>query len=235
MDEFIQRRKLSAEIKDRLLAMIRNGSLHPGDRLPSERELMARYGVGRPAVREAMQSLESDGLIEIHHGERARIVKPDERDIISRIGETALHLLQTSPEALAHLREARMLFEVGMVRTAARRATEENIQRLEDILHRQRDANENSGAFVAADMEFHSAIASISGNPIILAVSESMLLWLFRFRGDMLRVKGAEKITLTEHKKILDAIGAHDEAGAAKAMTNHLSRSSQRYRALLSA
>ncbi len=235
MDEFIQRRKLSTEIKDRLLAMIREGGLHPGDRLPSERELMARYGVGRPAVREAMQSLERDGLIEIHHGERARIVKPDERDIIGRIGETALHLLKSSPAALEHLREARMMFEVGMVRTAAKRATKQDLGRLEDLLRRQRDADENSGAFVAADMEFHSAIASISGNPIIVAVSESMLQWLFRFREDMLRVKGAERITLTEHKKILDAIGAHDEAGAVKAMTNHLSRSNQRYRALLSA
>jgi DNA-binding FadR family transcriptional regulator len=235
MQELIQRRKLSAEIKDRLLAMIREGGLRPGDRLPSERELMGRYGVGRPAVREAMQSLESDGLIEINHGERAMVVKPDERDIISRIGETALHLLQTSPEALGHLREARLLFEVGMVRTAARKASEEEISRLEEILRRQRTSYTDPAGFVAADMAFHSAIATVSGNPIIVAVSESMLQWLFRFRSDMLRVKGAERITLVEHRRILDAIRAHDEDAATKAMTEHLSRSNARYSALLSA
>lgn len=230
--ELIQRRKLSTEVRERLLSLIHNGDLRPGDRLPSERELMTRYGVGRPAVREAMQSLESDGLIEINHGERARVALISARDMIGRVGQTALHLLQTSPQTLEHLKQARLMFEVGMVRVAARKASPEDITNLEELLRKQKLVESDAKEFVQTDMEFHTAIATISGNPIIAAVSESMLEWLFTFRRDMLRVEGAEKITLSEHRRILKAIRAHDEDAAAQAMTDHLTRSSQRYRAL---
>ena len=56
-DQPIQRRKISHEVMDRLLQRIRNGEWGPGDQLPSERELMETYGVGRPAIREAQQDL----------------------------------------------------------------------------------------------------------------------------------------------------------------------------------
>jgi DNA-binding FadR family transcriptional regulator len=231
-NEPIQRRKLSSEVRDRLLAWLASGELQPGDRLPSERELMARFSVGRPAIREALQSLESAGLIEISHGERARVAEVDARAVISQIGDTARQLLKTDAAALQELREARLMFEAGMVRSAARRAKPEDVARLGAILATQREAVGNVSDFVRADMAFHKAIAEISGNRICVAVSEAMLDWLFEFRREMLRVPGAEKITLSEHKRILDRIRAHDEEGAVKAMTDHLTRSNKRYRAL---
>ena len=60
------------QLKDRVIAMMLDGVLKPGDALPSERALMDSLKVGRPAIREAMQSLEQTGLIQIRHGERAR-------------------------------------------------------------------------------------------------------------------------------------------------------------------
>jgi DNA-binding FadR family transcriptional regulator len=231
-DEPIQRRKLSAEVRERLLAWLSGGEIQPGDRLPSERELMARFGVGRPAIREALQSLESAGLIEISHGERARVAAVDAHAVIAKIGDSAKQLLKTDADALSDLREARVMFEAGMVRTAARRAKPADIARLEAILATMRETAGKAPDFVRADMAFHKAIAAISGNRICVAVSEAMLDWLFEFRRDMLRVPGAEKITLAEHKKILNRVRAHDEAGAVKAMTDHLTRADKRYRAL---
>src|SRR5947208_749560 len=72
MAEIIQRRKLYQEVVDRLMERIRSGEIAPGAQLPSERELMEIYGVGRPAIREALQTLERSGIVEIVHGERAR-------------------------------------------------------------------------------------------------------------------------------------------------------------------
>ena len=230
--EPIVRRKLSDEVRERLLAMIRSGELRPGDRLPSERQLMNRFQVGRPAVREAMQALGSAGLIEIHHGERARVALPNTRGMFDRIGETALHLLQSSPQTLEHLKEARILFEVGMVRIAARKAAADDIGRLREAFERQRSVAGDPAAFVKADMAFHTAIASIGGNPICVVLSEAMLEWLFNFRRDLLRVPGSENITLAEHQRLFDAIAAHDEEGAVKAMTDHLTRASELYRIL---
>src|SRR5450432_1263284 len=101
--EPIIRRKLSDEVFDRLVRVIESGELAPDAQLPSERELMTRFGVGRPAVREAMQALEQIGLIAISHGERARVTRPTAGDMFLLIDHTARHLLSTSPQSLEHL------------------------------------------------------------------------------------------------------------------------------------
>lgn len=228
----IVRRKLADEVRDRLLIMIRSGELRPGDRLPSERDLMDRFAVGRPAVREALQSLDSAGLIEINHGERARIAVPDTRTMVDRMGQTMLHLLQTSPTTLEHLKEARIMFEVGMVKMAAQSATSADIQRLTLALERQRSYSGDAAQFVKADMAFHTAIASISGNSVCVVLSEAMLDWLFNFRQELLRMPGSELITLAEHQRLLDAIAQHNAEEAERAMVDHLTRANERYRIL---
>jgi DNA-binding FadR family transcriptional regulator len=228
----IIRRKLSDEIRERLLGMIRSGELHPGDRLPSERELMAKYGVGRPAIREAMQSLQNVGLIEISHGERAKVAQLSTRNMLNQLGDSALHLLQTSPESVVQLREARLMFEVGMVRLAAQKATKEDISRLRESLVEQQEKLDDIPAFIRADMAFHSTIASISGNPFIEALSAAMLDWLFNYQREILRAPSAERLSLSEHKRIAEHIEKRDPDGAAKAMRDHLARSDVRYRAL---
>jgi len=228
----IIRRKLADEVRDQLLTMIRGGEFQPGDQLPSERSLMEQFGVGRPAVREALQSLGSAGLIEINHGERARIAIPDTARMFDRIGQTMLHLLQTSPKTLEDLKDSRVLFEVGMTKRAAISATAEDIQSLEKIVEKQQAAVADSAEFVAHDMSFHTAIASIGRNSVCKMLSEAMLDWLFHFRRDLLRIPGSEIITMAEHRRIVQAIAAHDVEEAEKAMTDHLTRSDQRYRIL---
>jgi DNA-binding FadR family transcriptional regulator len=228
----IVRRKLSDEVRERLLSMIRSGEFQPGDRLPSERELMDQFGVGRPAIREALQSLGTAGLIEINHGERTRIVVPDTRNVLERMGETIQHLLQTSPTTLEQLREARMWFELGMIRTAAQTATPEDVTKLDQALDRQRKARHNIPEFIKADMAFHTAIAAVSRNTICVLLSEAMLEWLFRFRRDMVRVPGSEDIALAEHEQLVRAIAAHDVVAAETAMTEHMMRANERYKVL---
>ena len=230
--QLIVRRKLADEVRDRLLALIRGGELRPGDRLPSERDLMERFGVGRPAVREALQSLGSAGLVEINHGERARIAIPDTRGMFERIGDTMLHLLQTSPKTLEDLKAARIWFEVGMVKAAAQNASAEDVETLERAVERQRAVIEDVGEFVRGDMAFHTAIAAISGNTVCVILSEAMLDWLFQFRRDLLRLPGSEFITLAEHQRLVAAIRAHDIVDAERAMMEHLTRANERYRIL---
>ena len=136
----IQKRKLSDEVRDRLLDMIRGGTLSPGDALPSERELMDSLGVGRPAIREALQALEHSGLIEIRHGERARVAAPSIGRMMEQMGETMKHVLSHSPASLEHLKEARITFEREMVRIAAKRAKSADIAQLERTLAEQKAA-----------------------------------------------------------------------------------------------
>lgn len=225
----IARRKLGEQVLEQLLHMIESGAVKPGDALPSERDLMAAYGVGRPAVREALQALQSRGLVAISHGERARVVGLTPESMFGQIERSARHLLSTSPQTLEHLKEARLMFEGSMVRLAAAKATPGDIAELRELLAKQEASRKDSVAFLEADMAFHAAIAAVSGNPLFAAVSRAMLRWLADFHRELVRIPGAEAVTLSEHHEILKQIEAHSPEAAAIAMANHLTRVSSLY------
>lgn len=224
----IVRLKLSEQVLERLRAMIISGELKPGDKVPSERALMERFGVGRPAVREALQSLDTQGLITITHGERSRVNELSAKSVISQSDGVARLLLEAAPANLEHLKEARRMFEMGIVRAAAEKAGPEHVQRLREILGNQREHLPNDGesrAFVEADMRFHTAIAEILGNPVIAAASAAMLGWLRDYHSSLLQWSGKEQVTLAEHERIIQAIAANDADRAVEEMKSHLDRS----------
>jgi DNA-binding FadR family transcriptional regulator len=232
MSEIIQRRKLYHEVLDRLMERIRSGEIPPGGHLPSERELMEQYGVGRPAVREALQAMERSGIVEIAHGERARVVVPTAEQLIGQIAGGAAHLLRMQPDMLRHLKEARVFLETGTARMAAERATEEQIARLQLRIAQHRASMVNLEEFIERDMAFHREIADISGNPIFPSIVESMFRWAREYYQTMVRAPGAEELTLSEHQRIVDAIARHDGDAAAEAMRAHLDRANELYRQL---
>ena len=230
--EPIRKRKLSEKVLERLVRMIERGELKPGDHTPSERELMDRFQVGRTSVREAMQSLANMGLITINHGERAQVAALTPQSIIEQIYRPAKYLLATSPQILAYLREARALFEAGIVREATAKASPEGVEALGKLVQAMKDNLENNEAFIRADMEFHKTLAQIGGNPFFTVVSEAMMDWLADFRKDMVHATGLEKLTLAEHEQILSRIESVDPDGAAGAMSNHIKRTNELYRRL---
>lgn len=227
--ERIIRRKLSDEVLERLLRLISEGNLRPGDAMPSERELMERFGVGRPAIREAMQSLANMGLVSISHGERARVRELTAQSIIRQVDLSAHLMLQRSSDSLEQLKQARLFFERGMAREAARKARPEDVAKLRAIVEEQRRALGKADAFMAADTRLHTAIAAISGNPIFVSVSEAMLGWLRAYHTELLIWSGKENHTLAEHGEIIDAIEKGDADAAETAMVKHLERSSGLY------
>jgi len=233
MAEAIQKRKLYQEVLDRLMVRIRSGALLPGAHLPSERELMDEYGVGRPAVREALQSLERSGIVEIAHGERARVVVPTADRLVAQVAGGAMHLLRSQPGSLEHLKDARLFLECGTARIAAERATEAQVAQLRLAVAQQRAAADNIDLFIERDMAFHREIASIGGNPIFPAIVEALFRWAGEYYQSMVRAPGAEALTLAEHSRIVDAIEAKDPEAAAQAMHAHLSRANALYQQLI--
>lgn len=226
----IQRRKLFQEVLDRLIERIRSGEFRPGDQLPSERELMTTYGVGRPAVREALQALERDGIVSISHGERARVVTPTPTTLIEQIASSAQHLLTVEPGTLDHLKDARLFLETGLARLAAVKVTPEAVAALRQRLEAHVEARHRLAEFLPRDMEFHRQIAAMTGNPIFPAIIEAMFGWLGAFYVDMVSVPGAEDLTIAEHQRIFEAIAAGDADEAAAAMHDHIARANELYR-----
>lgn len=226
----IRRRKLSDEVLERLLTRIRSDHFKVGDQLPPERELMREYEVGRPAVREALQQLASMGMITITHGERARVTQVTVHSMINQFDKTARFLLSASGDNIDHLKEARLFVETGLTRLAAEKATDDDIRTLERIID-EMVSSAGTPQFIDNDVAFHNAIADISGNPIFAATSRAMLHWLKDYHVGIVSFKGAEDVSVSEHRKITEQIARHDAEGAAQAMRDHLTRASALYRA----
>ncbi len=225
-----RRQKLSEEVRRQLLDLISSGTVGLGQQLPSERELMESLGVGRPAIREAMQSLETIGLIEIRHGGRARVAEPSVGRMVDQVSETMKHLLVHSPASLENLKEARATFEREMARTAARRRSEADLERLVEIISEQTEAAADPPRFRTLDGRFHREIAAINGNPIFTALIDALFRWLNDFHVDLVSVPGLEQLTLAEHGEILAAITRGDFDAAGMAMGDHLMRANDLYR-----
>ena len=224
----IVRMKLADQVLERLRGMI-GTDLRPGDPLPSERDLMERFGVGRPAIREALQTLHTRGLITIVHGERSRVNHLSPGLAAEQMNEIVGLLLSREPAHLDHLKQARRLFEAGIVRIAAERAEARDVAELRDLIDEQRGNAGDARAFVETDMRFHARIAAISGNPIVATVCEAMLRWLAEYHHALVRWSGKEEVTLAEHERIAGLIEAHDTDGAVAAMQAHLDRSETLY------
>jgi DNA-binding FadR family transcriptional regulator len=193
---------------------------------------MEIYGVGRPAVREALQTLERSGIVEIAHGERARVVVPTADRLLEQVASGAMHLLRTHPDMLEHVKHARLFLETGTARMAAERATEEDIARLQASIAEHRASMVDLEEFIERDMAFHREIASISGNPIFPSIVEALFRWAGEYYRPMVRAPGAEELTLSEHQRIVDAIAKNDGNAAADAMSAHLTRANDLYRTL---
>lgn len=229
VSDHIVRRKLSDAVFDRLKSLITSGELQAGDAMPSERDLMERFGVGRPAIREAMQQLSNMGLLTISHGERAKVRQPTAKSIFHQLDAAAGVMLSSSPTSLEQLKQARRFFELGMVRQAAVKATLAEIAVLRETLELQRANLGDADAFITADMRLHTQIAAITGNPLFEAVSEAMLGWLKRYRTDMLIWTGKENLTLAEHQEIIQCVASGDPDAAERSMIKHLDRSAALY------
>ena len=228
-DEPIKKRKLSDEVLERLLLLFEAGKIRPHDEMPSERELMERFHVGRPAVREALQSLERLGLIAIRHGERAKALEPTGDGIFDQIDFAARQLLANSAENVEFLKEARQLLEAGIAKLAVERAIPADFRTLETHLNSMRKNKGNREEFLKADQEFHLALAKMTRNPIMLAAMRAVFKWLTRHRSELLGVPGLEDLTLQEHEAIFRSIVSRDPEAAAKHVSDHILRVNDLY------
>lgn len=225
----ITRQKLSEQVFDRLWEMIVSGDLSPGDTIPAERKLMEKFGVGRPAVREALQMLENKGVITISHGESSRVNELNANIVMGQVDRIAKLLLSADPTNLDHLKQLRRILEVGTVRAAASKCTEDDVRNLRALVDTQERQAEAPQKFIQTDIAFHTAIATATRNPLLQAVTKAMLTWLFEYYKPLLHWSGRENTTIVEHRKLVDHLAAHDAEAAAKLVLHHLDRSDPLY------
>lgn len=209
--------KLYRRLADAIAAEIEAGKYAVGERLPTERELAEQYGVSRPTLREALIALEMLGMIEARHGLGIYVTR------------ASVPMAASSYDfeiGAFELIEARRLFEGEAAALAAATIDDEQLAELDRLLGLMADENELKGE--DADKEFHMVIARATGNGAIIATVEN--LWELRNRSPLARniltrARGAGlEPRIKEHRRIVDALKAHDPVGARQAMRDHLER-----------
>lgn len=217
----IRKRKLFEEIVERIEASMLEGSLAPGEQLPSERELMKTFQVGRSAIREALFALNRMGLISLQNGERAMVTMPTESTLLDGLLPSIRHMLQGT-DGIRHFQNARSLFEVALARHAAEHATADEIAQLAAALELNKQAIGNSDAFVETDVGFHRVLAQIARNPVFTFLHSAIAAWLKEQRAISVRQPTSMERAYRAHTRIYKAVAQHDVDGAEWAIRQHL-------------
>ena len=212
--------RLSGQVVSQFVDMVRRGDLAAGDRLPPERELADRFGVGRNSIREALRELNMLGLVTSRHGEGTFVAQPDASQLMAPFRA----VIELSSSAVDSIMEFRLAFEPGVASLAARNLTEDGEQRLgaalarfEETLTRKKPRAEDS------DAAFHFAIAECTGNPTVVVIHQALLELLTTARTQLKReAYDPDHRIAVGHRDLFDAIVARDEERARVTMHEHL-------------
>ncbi|WP_309679427.1 FadR/GntR family transcriptional regulator [Polaromonas sp.] len=224
-------RSLVGEIVESLAARIRDGQLQPGDKLPTEAEIMTRFDVSRTVVRESLSKLQASGLVETRHGIGTFVLPPQEPGNFRIMAED----FATVADVISVL-ELRISLETEAAGLAAQRRTPENLTALENALHAFQDSIEHDSDAVPPDFQFHMEVARATGNrhfADLMTYLGTMIIPRTRVNtahnapegrlNYLRRVHG-------EHESIYNAISNQDAEAARAAMRTHLSNSRERLR-----
>jgi GntR family transcriptional repressor for pyruvate dehydrogenase complex len=214
----IKSTRIYEEIVRQIKAMIAEGRLASGDRLPPERELAEKFLVSRTSVREALRALESLGLVEIRPGEGTFIREAS----LDHLIEPLALVMASQREAIAELFEARRLIEPAIAGLAAARATPDEIQEMQRILESQAREVAAGRTGVIQDAQFHAAIGRAAHNEAITRIAHAVMDLLTQSREESLNTPGRPTRSHQDHRRILEAIARRNGGGAEEAMRDHI-------------
>lgn len=214
----LEREFLSNKIAHRLLTLIKERRLRPGDCLPSERELAKIMNVSRPSLREALRALLIMNIIESRKGSGTCITSLEPERLIEHID-----IIFTLDESTyTDLFDARKILEPGIAELAARCISGDEIARLEEIMEQAKEALDDPEAFLEIDLELHRRITEATGNGILTVFMRSISrLGVYSRRRTGERI-GVRRRTLEDHRAIVAALKKHDPRAAHQAMAEHL-------------
>lgn len=218
------RLRISDAISEQIERLIVDGTLGPGEALPSERELAKRLGVSRPSLREALLKMEVRGLLQVRRGGGFAVT-----DVTAQtMTDPLVHLLNAYPKATADILELRQGLETLSAYYAALRATESDLQKLQKVfsfMERPRRKS-NSRREAELDAEFHLMIAEASHNVALVHVMRGVFNLLRktvqRSREAVFEEQGSLALIDRQHRALFDAIMARDPVTAREAAQVHL-------------
>lgn len=219
----IKRPDLVALVTDSLRQQILDGIHPPGAELPAQGKLAATYNVSVNVIREAMRNLRSLGMVEVSQGRC-----PQVRGMNSEASVNVFSVMLSHADgSLYHLMETRAPLEIQVATLAAERATPDDLARISQTIVDMR-ATRDPHTLSLYDQAFHRNLAMATGNPLLLAMVDTLAGLQCRLMQEAHARVGITEGSIAEHGLILEAVQNHNEKAAGQAMLKHLEAVLQR-------
>ncbi|MDQ0163813.1 FadR/GntR family transcriptional regulator [Bacillus alveayuensis] len=232
MEIKITRRKISEQVLDQLIAMIKDGKFPVNEPLPSENQLAEMFGVSRAPVREALSVLSASGIIESRQGGRSYVKEMNLSDMYEPLTFEVISIKQ-----ILELLEMRVIIEANAAGLAAKRRTNEELKHIEKTLSLlSRTVEDNHIVGDQADVQFHKEIMKASHNSFLIQVMENIddlyrKSIAYSLKKNVGIIEKRQQV-YHEHKKIYEAIRDQNADEASNAMKEHLQNAMKKLKAL---
>lgn len=207
-----------------ILAYLQDRRLQPGDRLPSERDLAERLGVGRNAVREALATLVTLRVVEsrpnsgVYLRQMSRESSFEALVLLTDMGATP------TPTEVTETMEVRAHLELLAVSLACQRRTDEDLARMEAILARTDETLEAGGNIAEMDTEFHIAVVDAAHNSVLVRTLNAFYRFTARRREVLFADRTQGLASAREHRQMLEHISNRDISKAERLILQHMDR-----------
>jgi GntR family transcriptional repressor for pyruvate dehydrogenase complex len=211
----VARPRLYEQLVERLLGLVRELELTPGDRFPPERELAASLDVSRATVRQALVALEVQGVVEVRQGDGTilRAAPPD---------DAVLAAFRAHERRLPDVIDARMALEVRTAELAAIRRTDQDLAEIDAALALMEEEIRRGGRGIDGDERFHAAVTRAAHSALLADLMQAIAAPITESRVQSLSQQGRPPRSLRGHRQIAQAIRAGDPRAAARKMRAHI-------------
>ena len=218
--------RLFEQAVEQIKTLILEGHLKPGDKLPSENELSKMLDVSRSSVREALRTLESNGIIEVRSGAGAFI--SEDALVLNSVNDAMVKLLKRKDLVLQLLLVRGAIESLSAAQAASNIEPEQlnalnQILRLQEVLIQDPDAPPSLSKLASLDEEFHIALSRASGNEIVYEIINALVTAFSEDNQAIFVIEKGHKL-VDEHREILEALTHHDPIWAEAAMRKHIER-----------
>jgi GntR family transcriptional repressor for pyruvate dehydrogenase complex len=218
--EEVSRGRVSDNVVLQIKKSIIDGIYKPGEKLPSEKELLAMFNISRGSLREAMKSLERLGFVNIKTGVLGGAYVTDRA--IQSFSKTLYDVIQMSKVGLFELLEMREIMEPGMAALAAQRRTDADVRKMEELISLRDKSLKADKVPIVVNIDWHQAVAEASKNGMLcLIIDATAMILNDEFKKISLSLEDHRAI-LDFHKKVTACIKEKDSEGASRLMRRHV-------------
>lgn len=214
----LERRSISEQVANRILAMIKSGNLKSGERLPTEQQMGIAFGISRPPLREALKALTLMGVLESRQGGRYTVTDLSPSRLVAPFNV----MLSVGDYDVDEHFEARAVVDCELVRLCTLRATPEQRQRIVRHAADGRAFFHDPVAFRLLDIEFHQSLNGAANNRLLSALAEGLYDIGLDIRRVASAVPGNIEKSVAQHIEVAEAVMANDPAAAVAAYRRHL-------------